>query len=86
MASQVAQERIYNFSAGPAVMPVPVLERIRDEILCLPGAGASVMEISHRSKQFMAVQDQAKARLARLLGIGDDNDILFLQGGSRLQF
>jgi phosphoserine aminotransferase len=86
MASQVAQERIFNFSAGPAVMPVPVLERIRDEILCLPGAGASVMEISHRSKQFIAVQDLAKARLTRLLGIGDDHDILFLQGGSRLQF
>ena len=63
MASQVAQERIFNFSAGPAVLPVPVLERIRDEMLCLPGAGASIMEISHRSKQFIAIHEQAKARL-----------------------
>ncbi len=86
MASQVAQERVFNFSAGPAVLPVPVLERIRDEMLCLPGAGASVMEISHRSKPFIAVQEQAKARLMRLLGVGDDHDVLFIQGGSRLQF
>jgi phosphoserine aminotransferase len=86
MTSQVAQERVFNFSAGPAVLPVSVLERIRDEMLCLPGAGASVMEISHRSKQFIAIQDTAKARLQRLLGVGDAHDILFLQGGSRLQF
>ncbi|QDV27467.1 3-phosphoserine/phosphohydroxythreonine transaminase [Aureliella helgolandensis] len=86
MASQVAQERIFNFSAGPAVLPVPVLERIRDEMLCLPGAGASIMEISHRSKQFIAIHEQAKARLARLLNVGADHEILFLQGGARLQF
>ncbi|MBX3423758.1 MAG: 3-phosphoserine/phosphohydroxythreonine transaminase [Pirellulaceae bacterium] len=86
MATQVAQERLWNFSAGPAVLPVPVLERIRDEMLCLPGAGASVMEISHRSKEFIAVHEQAKTRLAQLLGIGDQHDILFLQGGARLQF
>lgn len=86
MAMQVAQERILNFSAGPAVLPVPVLERIRDEMLCLPGAGASVLEISHRSKQFIEVQSQAKARLQRLLGLGDEHEVLFLQGGARLQF
>lgn len=86
MATQVAKQRIYNFSAGPAVLPVPVLERIRDEMLCLPGAGASVMEISHRSKQFIAIHDEAKTRLTRLLGIGDEHEILFLQGGARLQF
>lgn len=86
MSTQVSQDRIYNFSAGPAVMPVPVLERIRDEILCLPGAGASVMEISHRGKEFIAVHEQAKARLARLLGVTDQHEILFLQGGARLQF
>ena len=86
MATQVTEERVFNFSAGPAVLPVPVLERIRDEMLCLPGAGASIMEISHRSKQFIAVQEQAKARLMRLLGVGDEHEILFLQGGARLQF
>src|SRR5690606_34331618 len=73
-------------SAGPAVLPVPVLERVRDEMLCLPGAGASILEISHRSKQFIAIQEQAKSRLQRLLGVGDDHEILFLQGGARLQF
>ncbi|XZE46710.1 3-phosphoserine/phosphohydroxythreonine transaminase [Pirellulaceae bacterium SH467] len=80
------EKRLYNFSAGPAVLPVPVLERIRDEMLCLPGCGASVMEISHRSKQFIAIQDAAKERLIRLLNIPADYDVLFLQGGSRLQF
>ena len=87
MATELAQEqRLHNFSAGPAVLPVPVLERIRDEMLCLPGAGASVMELSHRSKEFIAVQEQAKARLQRLLGLNDSHDVLFLQGGARLQF
>ncbi len=79
-------ERKFNFSAGPAVLPVPVLEQIRDEMLCLPGAGASVMELSHRSKQFVAIQEDAKQRLSRLLGVGDAHEVLFLQGGSRLQF
>ncbi|MEM8734239.1 MAG: 3-phosphoserine/phosphohydroxythreonine transaminase [Planctomycetota bacterium] len=86
MSSQVASERLVNFSAGPAVLPVPVLERIRDEMLCLPGAGASVMELSHRSKEFIAIQEQAKQRLCRMLGVGEDHDVLFLQGGARLQF
>ena len=56
-------KRMFNFSAGPAVMPVPVLEQIRDEMLCLPGVGASVMEISHRSDPFLAIQEDAKQRL-----------------------
>ena len=86
MTAQVAQERVYNFSAGPAVLPLPVLERIREEIVCLPGAGASVLEISHRSKQYVAIQQQATDRLRRLLNVGDTHEILFLQGGSRLQF
>jgi phosphoserine aminotransferase len=80
------EKRLYNFSPGPAVLPLPVLERIRDEILCLPGAGASVMEISHRSKQFIAIQEAAKQRLIRLLNIPPDYDVLFLQGGARMQF
>lgn len=86
MTTQVAQERLINFSAGPAVLPVPVLERVREEMLCLPGAGASILEISHRSADFIAVQEQAEARLRRLLCVGDEHEILFLQGGARLQF
>jgi phosphoserine aminotransferase len=80
------EKRLFNFSSGPAVLPVPVLERIRDEMLCLPGCGASVMEISHRSKQFIAIQEAAKQRLIRLLKIPSNYDVLFVQGGSRLQF
>lgn len=86
MAAQVAQERVINFSAGPAVLPVPVLERVRDEMLCLPGAGASILEVSHRSSDFIAIQNQAEARLRQLLAVGDEHEILFLQGGARLQF
>lgn len=86
MTTQVAQERVYNFSAGPAVLPVPVLERVREEMLCLPGAGASILEISHRSDDFIAVQDQAEERLRRLMKVSDEHEILFLQGGARLQF
>jgi phosphoserine aminotransferase len=86
MATQVSQERIYNFSPGPAVLPVPVLRRIQDEMLCLPGAGASILEVSHRSKHYIDIQETAKARLQRLLGVDDSYDVLFLQGGARLQF
>ncbi|MEM6330468.1 MAG: aminotransferase class V-fold PLP-dependent enzyme, partial [Planctomycetota bacterium] len=79
-------ERVYNFSAGPAVLPVPVLERVRDEMLALPGVGASVLEISHRSAAFTEIIEAAEANLRKLLDISDDYAVLFLQGGSRLQF
>jgi phosphoserine aminotransferase len=79
-------ERDYNFAAGPAVLPVPVLEQIQREILALPGVGASILEISHRSKPFIAILEAAKTNLRKLLSIGDDYDILFLQGGGRLMF
>ncbi|HST52405.1 MAG TPA: 3-phosphoserine/phosphohydroxythreonine transaminase [Pyrinomonadaceae bacterium] len=79
-------ERIFNFSAGPAVLPVPVLERARDEMLSLPGVGMSVMEISHRSKIFDAIHQGAKAGLKELFGIPDGYHLLFLQGGASLQF
>ena len=78
--------RIFNFSAGPAVLPLPVLERARDELLEWDGAGASVMEISHRSKEFIAVAEQAEADLRDLLAIPADYKVLFLQGGAQLQF
>jgi phosphoserine aminotransferase len=79
-------ERIFNFSAGPAVLPVPVLERAREEMLSLPGIGMSVMEISHRSKTFQAIIDGAEAGLRGLLGIPEGYRVLFLQGGASLQF
>lgn len=78
--------RNYNFSAGPATLPLPVLEQIQSEMLALPGAGASVLEISHRSPAFIEIAQQAEANLRKLLGISDDYAVLFLQGGSRLQF
>jgi phosphoserine aminotransferase len=79
-------ERVFNFSAGPAVLPLWVLERAQQELVALPGIGASVLEISHRSKAFEAILESAKARLKRLLSIPDHYHILFLQGGARLQF
>src|ERR671938_1510508 len=79
-------ERIFNFSAGPAVLPVPVLEKARDEMLSLPGVGMSVLEISHRSKTFDAIHQSAKQGLSELLGIPDNYRVLFLQGGASLQF
>jgi phosphoserine aminotransferase len=80
------QSRVFNFSPGPAVLPLPVLRRAQDELLCLPGAGASILEISHRSKQFLSILESAKENLRQLLSIPDGYQIVFLQGGSRLQF
>ncbi|MBF0428404.1 MAG: 3-phosphoserine/phosphohydroxythreonine transaminase [Magnetococcales bacterium] len=79
-------KRVYNFSAGPAVLPVSVLERARDEMLDYRGSGMSVMEMSHRSKEYMAIIAQSEALLRQLMGIGDDYAVLFLQGGASLQF
>src|SRR6476659_9577953 len=79
-------ERIFNFSAGPAVIPVPVLEQARDEMLSLPGVGMSVMEISQRSKVFDEIIQGAESGLRELLGIPKDYVVLFLQGGASLQF
>ena len=79
-------ERIYNFSAGPAILPVPVLEQAQRDLLALPGVGMSVMEISHRSKTFDEIMGRADAGLRELLGIPDDYHVLFLQGGASLQF
>lgn len=78
--------RNYNFSAGPAVLPEKVLKQAQEELLCLPGAGASVLEISHRSQTFIDIAAAAEANLRSLLKIPDDYAVLLLQGGSRLQF
>ena len=80
------KERIYNFSAGPAILPVPVLEEAQRDLLALPGVGMSVMEISHRSKTFDEIMGRADAGLRELLGIPDNYHVLFLQGGASLQF
>ena len=79
-------ERIFNFSAGPAVLPVPVLEEAQRDMLSLPGVGMSVMEISHRSKTFDEIIAHAESGLRELLNIPDNYRILFLQGGASLQF
>ena len=79
-------ERIFNFSAGPAVIPVPVLEQAQRDLLSLPGVGMSVMEISHRSKTFDDIIGRAEADLRELLGIPANYKVLFLQGGASLQF
>jgi phosphoserine aminotransferase len=79
-------ERIFNFSAGPAVIPLPVLEEAQRDMLSLPGVGMSVMEISHRSKTFDEIIQGAEAGLRDLLNIPKDYAVLFLQGGASLQF
>ena len=78
--------RIYNFSAGPAVMPVEVLEEARENMLSLGKTGIGVMEHSHRGKAFVAVAEQAEADCRALAGIPDDYSVLFLQGGASTQF
>ncbi len=80
------KDRVFNFSAGPAVLPLPVLERAQRELLCLPGAGASILEISHRGKHFEAILQSAETNLRKLLAVPNNYRMLFLQGGSRLQF
>ncbi len=79
-------ERVYNFSAGPAMLPPPVLERARDELLSLGGIGMSVMEISHRSSEFACVLERAESGLRELLEVPENYRVLFLQGGASLQF
>jgi phosphoserine aminotransferase len=79
-------DRVYNFSAGPAVLPLPVLKKAQEELLCLSGAGASVLEVSHRSKPFEAIIEDAEANIRKLLRVPDHYRVLFLQGGALLQF
>jgi phosphoserine aminotransferase len=79
-------ERIYNFSAGPAVLPLSVLEEAQGDLLSLPGVGMSVLEISHRSKTFDEIILGAEADIRTLAGVPDNYRILFLQGGASLQF
>jgi phosphoserine aminotransferase len=79
-------QRVYNFSPGPAVLPEPVLAEVQRDLMCLPGVGASILEISHRGRAFEDILHQTQTNLRQLLAIPDDYVVLFLQGGSRLQF
>lgn len=78
--------RIFNFNAGPSALPLPVLEEIKDEFLDFKGSGMSITEISHRSAAFDEVIETAIARVKRLLNLGEDYEVLFIQGGASMQF
>ena len=78
--------RIFNFSAGPAVLPVECLEQAQADMLDYAGSGMSVMEMSHRGKVYAAIHEEAKANIRELMGLTDDYEVLFIQGGASLQF
>lgn len=78
--------RVFNFSAGPSAFPEPVLRRARDELLEYGNSGMAVMEMSHRSKDFMAIAQKTEADLRQLMGIPENYRVLFLQGGATTQF
>jgi len=86
MTTATTVKRIFNFAAGPAVLPLPALEEAQRDLLALPGVGMSVLEISHRSKTFEAIIQQAEADVRELAGIPANYHVLFLQGGASLQF
>ncbi len=79
-------KRVHNFSAGPAALPLEVLEQAQAELLNYKNAGASIMEMSHRGKEYVEVDAQARERLTNILGLGDKFEVLFLQGGASTQF
>ncbi|MCI5658229.1 MAG: aminotransferase class V-fold PLP-dependent enzyme, partial [Megasphaera elsdenii] len=78
--------RIYNFNPGPATLPLPVLKEAQAEFLNFRGSGESILEISHRAKEYAAMQDEAKADIKKLMGLGDDYEVLFMTGGASTQF
>ena len=82
----ISVHRVHNFSAGPAVLPVSVLEEIQRDLVSLPGVGMSILEISHRSAAFEAILAQAEADIRTLAAIPSNYKVLFLQGGASLQF
>src|SRR5262249_34698835 len=77
---------VINFNAGPAMLPPPVLEQVQAELRNYQGRGMSIMEMSHRSKEYETINAQAEASFKRLLGVGDGYRVLFLQGGASTQF
>lgn len=86
MPTATNSTRVFNFSPGPAVLPLPVLEEAQRDLVCLPGYGMSVLEMSHRSPGFLDILASAKSLLTELLAIPENYKVIFLQGGSRLQF
>ena len=78
--------RVYNFSAGPSMLPLPVLERAASELVCYGESGMSVMEMSHRSPDYEVIIKEAEAKLRRIMNIPDNYKVLFLQGGASTQF
>ena len=82
----MAQERVYNFSAGPSVLPLPVLEKAANEMTNYEGSGMSVMEMSHRSRIYQDIFDETKGLLKEILGVPDSHEIIFMQGGATFQF
>jgi phosphoserine aminotransferase len=85
-ATEYATKRVHNFNAGPGALPLPVLERIREELLDWRGSGMSVMEMSHRSPEFESINAAAEAGLRKHLQISEEYAVLFVQGGGSLQF
>jgi phosphoserine aminotransferase len=86
VTSSIGAKRVFNFNAGPGALPLPVLERIREELLDWRGSGMSVMEMSHRSPQFEGICAAAEAGLRKQQGVPDDYAVIFVQGGGSLQF
>jgi phosphoserine aminotransferase len=79
-------DRVHNFNAGPAVLPLPVLDRVQAELLDYQGRGMSILEMSHRSPEYEAINRSVEARLKRLLGLGEEYRVLLMQGGASTQF
>lgn len=82
----MSRENVYNFAAGPSVMPESALAKAQSELMDFNSCGMSVMEMSHRSKIYQGIFDDAKARLKRVMNVPDTHEILFMQGGATLQF
>ena len=80
------KNRVHNFSAGPATLPLEVLESIKEELINYKDIGSSIIEISHRDKTFVEIAEKTEETLRDLLSISDSYDVLFLQGGATLQF
>jgi phosphoserine aminotransferase len=78
--------KVYNFNAGPAILPQPVLAQAQQELRDYQGRGMSILEMSHRSKEYEAINTEAEAAFKRLLGLGDEYRVLFMQGGASMQF
>ena len=78
--------KIHNFSAGPAILPQEVIQNCSDAILNFAGTNLSLIEVSHRSKEFVAVMDEARSLVKKIMKLGDDYEVMYLQGGASMQF